>query len=181
LAKKLLEAKNGEFKNEFSKSLGFWDSTIIAHHRAAIQHLCRLYDDHKDDERGNTFHLLRFVERIDVGRLTEKQREQRQHDNDFLQRETKDRRPNPMVANLREWRRKLIAHLDYDCAIDQPEKFISKHPLNFSDIESLAEQGFSILEKWAFCYHVNCDISRLASWKDDYLHVFESLRNDARV
>lgn len=177
LAKKLDEAEKGEFRKEFYKSKDFWHCTIMAHIQIAVVHLCRLYDPQKDDERDKTFHLLRFVENIDEAKLTVVQNKQRGTDLKFLQREEpkQKRWPDSRVGKLRKCRCKLVAHLAYDWAIDWCGE--SKELIDISEIESLIEEGFSILERWAFCYEVKYEIPRLVSGKDDYLFVLESLRS----
>jgi len=176
-AQKLDEAEKGKLRNEFYKSKDFWHSTISAHIQIAVVHLCRVFDHQKDDERGRTFHLLRFVENIDEANLSDIQRKKRRTDLEFLQREEPKQKkwPNAKVVKLRKCRSKLVAHLDYDWAINCSDE--ARNLIDIAEIESLIEEGFSILEKWAFYYEVKSEIQKLVSGKDDYLFVLKSLRN----
>jgi hypothetical protein len=176
-AEKLDEAGKSDLRNEFYKSKDFWHLTISAHIQIAVVHLCRVFDQQKDDKRGRTFHLLRFVENIDEAKLTNSQRKKRQADLQFLQREEPEQKksPNAKVAKLRKCRAKLVAHLDYDWAINCVDE--ARNLIEVAEIESLIDEGFSILERWAFYYEVKNEIQRLLSGKDDYLFVLKSLRN----
>lgn len=176
-AKKLDEAEKGEFRIEFYKSKDFWHCTIMAHIQIAVVHLCRIFDHQEDNVRGRTFHLLRFVEKIDEAKLTDAQKKQRRADLEFLQKaEPKQNKwPNPKVVKLRKCRCKLVTHLDYDWAIDWQGE--SKDLIDISEIESLIEEGFSVLQRWALFYEVKYEIQKIVSGKDDYMFVLESLHS----
>lgn len=177
LAKKLYNAERGEFKRELYKSLDFWGYTIRAHFQSAMLCLCRVYDAHRDDSRSRTLHLLRLVKQIDETKLTDPQKEQRRADMKFLQRDEpkNHKRPDPKVAKLRQWRHKLIAHRDYDLALDGAEQFLMQYPVDLVEIQALIDQGFSMLERWAFYYHARPPVQKLVERKDDYVYVLESL------
>lgn len=178
LAKKLYDAERGEFRRELYKSLDFWGYTIRAHFQSAILCLCRVYDAQRDDSRSRTLHLLRLVKQIDETKLTGPQKNQRRADVEFLQRNEpkSSKQPDPKVAKLRRWRHKLVAHRDYDLAIDGREEFLKQYPVDLEEIQALIDEGFSMLERWAFYYHARPQVQKLVERKDDYVYVLESLR-----
>ena len=169
LGKKLDEAWRGEFKKELYKSLDFWSYTLRAHFQTAILHLCRVYDERRKDD---THHLLHLVEKIDDSNLTDLQRQQKTMDFSFLQKS----KPNEKVAKLRKWRNNYFAHNNYILAIDGMEDFLKKNPVDLQEIQSLIDNGFSILERWAIYYDFKGEFPRFVERKDDYQFVLESLR-----
>lgn len=177
IGRKLVETRP-TLAREFDKSRDFWGYTIGAHIQATNFHLCRIYDDHSDDKRGRTHHLLRFVNEIDEAVLTEAQKRERLADLDFLQRENRvgTKQPDCDVAKLRTWRKKLIAHTDYDLATDGLDAFLKNHPLDFPQIQKLIDVGFAILKRWAAYYHFRGELKKISEFKDDYQFVLESVR-----
>lgn len=169
LASKLHEAEKGEFKKEVYKSLDFWSYTIRAHFQAAILHLCRVYDDRRQKD---THHLLRLVNEVDDGKLTNQQRKQKTMDWNYLKKE----KPDEKVAKLRNWRKKYFAHNNYDLAIHGMEDFLKENPIDLQEIQNLIDDGFSILERWAIYYNFKGQFPRFVERKDDYRFVLESLR-----
>lgn len=169
LAKKLHEAEKGEFKKELYKSLDFWSYTIRAHFQAAILHLCRVYDERS---KSDTHHLLHLIEKIENANLTNLQKEQKAADFRFLKR----REPNGKVAKIRNWRNKYFAHNNYNLAIYGMEDFLRENPVDLQEIQSLIDDGFSILERWAIYYDFRGEFPRFVERKDDFQFVLESLR-----
>lgn len=177
LAEKLNDGEKQEFRNELYKSLDFWDYTIRAHFQAAMLHLCRLYDTQKSDAH----HLLSFLEAICEAekkkqKLAPEQKDQLKADLIYLQRQ----KPDLKVARLRIMRNNIFSHLNYDFAIEGLEFFEKKKScvvkVDLQEIRSLIEEGFLILERWAFYYDFKGEFPRLVERKDDYLFVLESLK-----
>ena len=177
LANKLYEGEKLTFKNEFYKSLDFWDYTIRAHFQAAMLHLCRLYDTRSPDAH----HLLGFLEAISEAekkksKLTLGQTNQLKCDLIYLQRQ----KPDVKVVRFRIMRNNIFSHLNYDFAIEGFDFFQKRKScdikFDLQEIQSLIDYGFSILERWAFYYDFKGNFPKLVERKDDYLFVLESLR-----
>src|SRR6185312_6794989 len=116
--KRLSRVRKGEYQKEFCKSIDFWEHTISAHGKAALIGLCRVYDDHRDEQKRperDPFHLLRFVEEVETiapKSLNEMEKKSRTDDLQFLQKEKpkENKFPCQSVAKLRKWRNNVLAH-----------------------------------------------------------------------
>jgi hypothetical protein len=174
---KLRDAQIGEFQNEFYKSKDFWGYTTAAHIQIAVLHLCRIYDVHKA-----AFHLTRFLEEIPQTRFS-------QSDKDQWQAALVSLEQQASIKKLKKWRDSLIAHSNAKFSLDGLEQFLKDHPVDLKEIQELIDNGFSILERWA--YHCEDEViqkridqgtlprrsfKKLAEGADDYRFVLELMR-----
>ena len=171
----------------------FWDFTKRAHIDACVLRLCRIYDGHDAalqltrlleksiQKNPNLFSESAFRERLkdephrDVDGLAKYQRhlnyEQLNKDIWFCSSK------NPLVKNLRAWRDKMIAHFNYDEAVNKSEPFHKRHPLPFEDIRKLIDEAFSIVNSYSSLFRAQTHSTEFASKQHkDYWFVLESMR-----
>jgi len=182
-----------EYIREIQNSPCFWDFTMRAHIDARVIRLCRIYD-----EDGSAFHLTRFLEESirknpnlfseeafrkrlknetnrDVGTLAKYRRnlnpEQLKKELWFCSNH------NPLVKNLREWRNNMVAHFNYNEAINQSEPFHKRHPLLFEHIQELIDEAFSIVNHYSSLFRASVHSTEFASKQHtDYLFVLNSVK-----
>jgi hypothetical protein len=179
---KLRPEQIGKMRHEFYKSKDFWGFTLGAHIQIAMLHLCRIYDGNK-----KAIHMFRFLKEIPVTRFSPSDKAQMQADLAALNQASL----SPSLKKLREWRNKLIAHSNYELSIEGPQDFLKQHSITLKEIHSLIDDGFSILERWA--YHCEDEFfqnridqgksarrtfRRLAEGKDDDLYLLKKMDSD---
>jgi hypothetical protein len=177
LYEKLRSEQNDKLRSEFYKSKDFWGFSLAAHIQIAVLHLCRIYDGNK-----KALHMFRFLKEIPVTRFSQSDKVQMQSDLATLNQASL----SSCLKKLREWRNKLIAHSNYAMAIEGAQDFLKQHALNLKEIQGLIDDGFLILERWA--YHCEDQFTqsridkgksarrtfrRLAEGKDDFLYLCE--------
>ena len=84
--------------------------------------------------------------------------------------------PDPKVRKLRTWRRKLIAHTDYDITVETFDDFLQQHPVDFEETQALIHEAFAMLERWAPYYCMKGEIQRVLAGADDYRQVLDAIR-----
>ena len=121
----------------------FWDYTLTAHSSIALLNLCRVYDFHKKGL--NLYTCLKSIDRRSLD-----QANQMQIDN-YLAECGKDSQ-NPLVESLRKWRNKIIAHYNFEVALDriQFDQNVQTEPEEM--LQKLIPHGFEILE-WCSSIH----------------------------
>jgi hypothetical protein len=169
----------------------FWNYTMQAHIDAAVVRLCRIYDEHRSafqitrfleeiQKNSNLFNEPAFRERLkndpkrDVDGLAKYRRtlnhEQLKKEIWFCSNE------NPLVERLRDWRDKVIAHNNYDVAINWSEPFNKKYPLPYEDIKKLIDEAFSIANSYSSLFRASMHSEEFASKQHtDYRFVLESI------
>jgi hypothetical protein len=180
LYEKLRSEQNSKLRTEFYKSKDFWGFTLSSHIQIAMLHLCRIYDGNK-----KAIHMFRFLKEIPVARFSKSDEAQMKADLATLNQASL----SPSLKKLRKWRNNLIAHSNYELSIEGTQDFLKQHSVNLKEIHGLIDDGFSILERWAYhCEDIffqsridqgksaRRTFRRLAEGKDDFLYVCELMR-----
>jgi hypothetical protein len=182
-----------EYIQEIRCSPCFWDFTMRAHIDACVTSLCRIYD-----EDGSAFHLTRFLEEsirknpnlFSEEAFRERLKNEAGRDVDGLAKYKRSLNPeqlnkdlrfcsndNPLVRNLREWRNNMIAHFNYNEAINRSEPFHTRHPLPFEHIQELIDEAFSIVNNYSSLFRASVHSTEFASKRHkDYLFVLNSVK-----
>jgi hypothetical protein len=124
-------------RNQLVWAKDFWDYTLTAHCSIALLNLCRVYDYHKDGL--NLFNCLQSIDKHILDRNAQTQLS-------VYIAESGPKSQNPFVKSLRKWRHEIIAHYNYEAALDR-EQFDNDNPIEPEEIiQNLIEKGFQILE-----------------------------------
>jgi len=87
-----------------------------------------------------------------------------------------DRRKNPLVRNLRQWRNNKLAHSNYEEAVRAMSEFHARYPLPFSDIESLIMGRLGIVNRYSDLLDAMTYSDQIASnHGQDYRFVLEAI------
>ncbi|MEN9573121.1 MAG: hypothetical protein RL514_976 [Verrucomicrobiota bacterium] len=181
--RKLTEAREAEFADELYKALDFWGYTIQAHVQAAVLRLCRVYDSN-GETLGLQCLLQCLVRAARIGHLNSQVTQKR-----FAQQVKSDlnfcagHSTDALVKKLRVLRCKFVAHRNHEFSMKQTKDSLAEYPLTIGELQSLIDDGFSVLERWARwskvydAYGEGVLFPRYASGKDDYLFVLKSLKS----
>jgi hypothetical protein len=163
-----------------------------AHIDATVLRLCRIYD-----EDGAAFHLTRFLETsvqknpnlFNEIAFRERLKEDAHRDVEGLAKYRRNLNheqlkqelwfcsdENPLVKNLRWWRNNVIAHNNYDEAINQTELSHERHQLSYEDIQKLIDEAFSIANSYSSLFRASTHSEEFASKQQtDYLFVLDAM------
>jgi hypothetical protein len=173
LFKNLVDGQQ-EYWRGMAGAPAFWSTTRQALQDAALYGLARAYDWRDDALTLKTMlktiesapSFLTHPEDFDTAQLAA--------DLIFVQRET-----NPVVMRLMVWRNKFFAHRDPIKIIDA-RKLSDDHPLAWTDIDSLLDTGFRILNRYSIDFFRTSTLANVHGHQD-YLTVLKTLQQDAEA
>lgn len=170
----------------FKESNTFWTLTLSAHLDAVVLRLCKAYDRYDSKPNLNLRSLLETIK--DNLHLFDKLSfRERLKDNPFVDSLAKEsRKPDPaqlqedfdfvsgnhLVRKLIDWRNKVYSHLSRDVVFN-PRAFNTNSPLSFTEIKTLIDHGFTILNRYSGLFAANY-YSKTMIGHDDYLWVLKT-------
>jgi hypothetical protein len=170
----------------------FWDFTMQAHIDATVIRLCRIYDKHRA-----AFHLSRFLQEslqknpnlFSEAPFKTRLKGQTNRDIDHLVKYPRNlnydqlkrdlwfcSEDNPLVAKLRQWRDKIVAHANYEEVLKQAEPLSKRCPLRYEDLQTLIDEAFSIVNSYSSLFRASIHSTEFASKQHtDYLFVLKAV------
>jgi len=172
----------------FKQSNTFWTLTLSAHLDAVVLRLCKAYDRYDSKPTLNLRSLLETI-KDNLHLFDEPNFRERLKDNPFVDSLAKEsRKPDPvqlqvdldfvsgnhLVRKLTDWRNKVYSHLSRDVVLN-PKAFNTNSPLSFTDIKTLIDDGFTILNRYGGLFAANY-YSKTMIGHDDYLWVLKTAK-----
>ncbi len=143
---KRLENYRADYLKELNQAHVFFRSTIEAHLEAALLHIFRVIDTHKDSV--NIWTFLRFCDEnqeiFSVEALS-------QHRTDIDEDKKKLETLRPITKNLKLWRNKAFAHIDEKFVQDEVD-VVKQHPIEIGQVEETITTLFRILNRYLLAY-----------------------------
>ncbi len=186
-----LNADANEYIEEINQSTAFWRLIFTAVSDAGVLRLCRAYDT--EAKSLNLRNLLETI-RENLSWFDEPQFRERLKGNPYVDSlAATPRRPdsaqlekdiefvgtaNEKVKTLVQWRHNAYAHKSPSHALN-PSALPTRAPLLLDDIEHLAKEGLSILNRYRSLFEASTDPAWLIG-EDDYKSVLEAVRRDLR-
>jgi AbiU2 len=184
-----------DYEHEINHSPAFWGKTIDAHVSATMSHLCRVYDDHPaavhlifllEAVRDNPDLFCRQALKQRLGQRTgcdnlvehfgDPDKEKIEEDIKFCRDADPSADRLPLVGKLREWRNKVVAHLNKGVSVDF-DSFQKRWLLERGDIQTLISKGCDILNRCAgWSSTTSLSFNLPSPYDKDYKFVFESMR-----
>lgn len=178
-----------EFQSELEKSPLFWSFTRHAHLQAAVISICRIYDQNK---RGSHLpHLLKNIQnnlplfdreqflkrskgssyshRMLASNASRPSAARLQYDVEFCSSR------NPLVATLKKWRDKAIAHKSNEIVHGRYD-LIKNDPLEYETISKLIDEGYTILNYYSTLFQGVKFGSFPQEQLNDYHNVLQALK-----
>jgi HEPN superfamily AbiU2-like protein len=81
---------------------------------------------------------------------------------------------DPFVKKLTVWRNNYFAHRSRSSALD-PKGFASQHPMLFSEIEALIDNGLRVVNRYSSIFSATVHTSLPIK---DYKHLLDAVRRD---
>lgn len=181
-----LQAATPDYWMVFNQSNTFWTLTLSAHMDAVILRLCKAYDRYDSQPTLNLRSLLETI-KDNLHLFDEPNFRERLKDNRFVDSLAKEpRKPDPvqlqkdfefvsgssLVKKLTTWRNKVYSHLSLDVVLN-PNEFHTASPLLFAEIETLLDNGLTILNRYSGLFAANYH-STMMIGEDDYLWVLKT-------
>lgn len=184
-----LDASIPKYQAEFNQSAAFWTFTLSAHMDATLLRLCKAYDLYEGKPSLNLRNLLETIE-ANLHFFDEPNFRERLQNNPFVDSLAADtRKPDPgqlqkdlasagsgdaSVKKLTVWRNNYFAHRSRSSALD-PKGFSSQHPILFSEIEALIDNGLSVVNRYSSLFSATVHTSLPIK---DYEYLLDAVRRD---
>jgi hypothetical protein len=92
-----------------------------------------------------------------------------------------DRQPYvTLVRTLREWRNKIVAHLNYDVALFNGDAFRTRNAWTVSDIRQLIGEAVTIVDRYSFSRGKDIHYTECFEGRADYLLAEEVISKSVR-
>lgn len=183
-----LQAATPDYWMVFNQSNTFWTLTKTAHMDAVVMRLCKAYDRYDAKPTLNLRSLLETI-KDNLHLFDEPNFRERLKDNPFVDSLAQEsRKPDPvqlqkdfdyvngnhLVKRLSEWRHNVYSHLSLDAVLN-PSKLHTASPLLFTEIETLLDNGLTILDRYSGLFAANYH-STMMIGEDDYLWVLKTAK-----